>query len=129
MDFRFPPPMRTSVLLPQPEASTIPKPNSVLPTIVDSHKNLLPVYMLFNGSIKPKYDISAKPTIATPMAKNHCFKRPQLDIIKISETAPMLQNPVFCITAPSKKVIAKVASKTDLLSEEISTASIIKSLY
>jgi hypothetical protein len=33
------------------------------------------------------------------------------------------------MTAPSKKVIAKVASKTDLLREEISTASIIKILY
>jgi hypothetical protein len=45
-------------------------------------------------------------------------------MIKISETAPILQKPVFCIAAPNKNVTTKVASKTVLLSEEISTASI-----
>ncbi len=35
-DFRLPPPMRTSVLLPQPDASTMPKPNSAPPTRADS---------------------------------------------------------------------------------------------
>ena len=35
-DFRLPPPMRTSVLLPQPEASTMPKPNIRPPTTSDS---------------------------------------------------------------------------------------------
>jgi hypothetical protein len=41
----------------------------------------------------------------------------------------MLQNPVLCITAPSKKVMAKVAKTTDLLKEEISATSIFKILY
>ncbi|WP_251375079.1 hypothetical protein [Polynucleobacter sp. MWH-UH35A] len=41
----------------------------------------------------------------------------------MSETAPMLQKPVFCITAPRKKVMAKVAQRTDLLKELISTTS------
>ena len=35
-DLRLPPPMRTSVLLPQPEASTMPKPNSSPPTSAES---------------------------------------------------------------------------------------------
>lgn len=35
-DLRLPPPMRTSVLLPQPEASTMPKPNIAPPTSADS---------------------------------------------------------------------------------------------
>ena len=33
---RLPPPIRTSVLLPQPEASTIPTPNSTPPDRADS---------------------------------------------------------------------------------------------
>ncbi len=36
-DFRLPPPMRTSVLLPHPEPSTMPKPNISPPTSADSH--------------------------------------------------------------------------------------------
>jgi hypothetical protein len=35
-DFRLPPPMRTSVLLPQPDASTMPKPNSRPPAMAES---------------------------------------------------------------------------------------------
>ncbi len=35
-DLRLPPPMRTSVLLPQPDASTMPKPNIRPPTMADS---------------------------------------------------------------------------------------------
>ena len=35
-DFKLPPPMRTSVLLPQPEASTMPKPNRPPPTRADN---------------------------------------------------------------------------------------------
>jgi hypothetical protein len=66
--------------------------------------------------------------MATPIARNHCFNLSQLDIMKISETAPILQKPVFCITAPSINVIATVANKTVLPSEEISTASMPETL-
>ncbi len=38
-DFRLPPPRRTRLLLPQPDASTMPKPNIVPPTMLDSHSN------------------------------------------------------------------------------------------
>ena len=41
-DFRLPPPMRTSVLLPQPEASTMPKPNSAPPVRAESQTNFGP---------------------------------------------------------------------------------------
>ena len=36
-DFRLPPPMRISVLLPQPEASAMPIPKAMPPAIDDSH--------------------------------------------------------------------------------------------
>ena len=36
-DFRLPPPRRTSARLPQPDASTMPKPNIAPPTSIDSH--------------------------------------------------------------------------------------------
>ena len=42
-DFRLPPPTRISVLLPQPEPSVIPTPNSRPPTIADSQATLPPV--------------------------------------------------------------------------------------
>jgi hypothetical protein len=45
-------------------------------------------------------------------------------MMNASEIAPMLQKPVFCIIAPSKKVMTKVAQRTDLLKELISTTSI-----
>ena len=40
-DLRLPPPMRTSVLLPQPEDSTMPKPNKEPPTRADSQMKRL----------------------------------------------------------------------------------------
>jgi hypothetical protein len=46
-------------------------------------------------------------------------------MMKISETAPIVQKPVFCMTAPSTKVIANVAQSTDLLKELISTTSMV----
>ena len=36
-DFRFPAPARSSVLLPQPEASVMPKPNRKPPMMCESH--------------------------------------------------------------------------------------------
>ncbi len=38
-DFRLPVPIRNSVLLPQPEASTMPMPNSAPPTNADNAFN------------------------------------------------------------------------------------------
>ena len=40
--FRLPAPMRTSVLLPQPDAMTIPMPNKPPPTNADSHIQRVP---------------------------------------------------------------------------------------
>jgi hypothetical protein len=51
--------------------------------------------------------------MATPIAKNHCLNRFQLDTINTSDIAPIVQNPVFCITIPNAKVIANVAQRTD----------------
>ncbi|MCY1229808.1 hypothetical protein D9M72_421960 [compost metagenome] len=42
-DFRLPAPMRTSVLLPHPDASTMPKPNISPPASADSQPSLLAV--------------------------------------------------------------------------------------
>ena len=39
-DFRLPAPRRISVLLPQPDASVMPTPNSNPPTTCDSHGTL-----------------------------------------------------------------------------------------
>ena len=40
---RLPPPRRTNVLLPQPDASTMPKPNISPPTASDNQSNFAPV--------------------------------------------------------------------------------------
>ena len=42
-DLRLPPPMRIKVLLPQPEASVMPKPKMKPPTSVDIHGTLAEV--------------------------------------------------------------------------------------
>src|SRR5206468_619992 len=42
-DFRLPAPARMRVLLPQPDASVMPKPNSAPPTRCDSHGTFAPV--------------------------------------------------------------------------------------
>ena len=42
-DFRLPPPMRISVLLPHPDASVMPKPKNAPPTRCDSHGTWPPV--------------------------------------------------------------------------------------
>jgi hypothetical protein len=49
--------------------------------------------------------------------------------MKASETAPMVQNPVFCITIPKTKVIPNVDHKTILPKEAIATASILDSFF
>ena len=112
IDFKLPLPMRTSVLLPQPEASTIPKPNIKPPTMAEAQAMRELAYKVLLGSIFPRKASSPKPSIATPAAQAHWRMRCQSPMFTMSLTAPMVQKCVRCAMAPKTKDNAKEASST-----------------
>jgi hypothetical protein len=54
-DFKLPSPMRTRVLLPQPEANTMPKPNMAPPTSSDNHGTRPAAYRVSSARSKPSH--------------------------------------------------------------------------
>ncbi len=117
---RLPPPTRTSVLLPHPEARTMPKPNRAPPTAADSQSQRLPPWMVLAGSITPAKAITAKPAMATPIASPHWRMRVQSPMFTTSLTAPIVQKWVRWTMAPNRRERKKVAPSTWVPSAEIS---------
>ncbi len=111
-DFKLPPPMRTSVLLPQPDASTMPKPNIAPPTSADSHMKRAPPYRLLDASTQPSATMALKAIIATPMAMTHMRMRVQSPMLTMSATAPMVQKWVRWAMAPNRTESANAAHNT-----------------
>ena len=111
-DFKLPPPSRTRVLLPQPDDSTMPKPNINPPTTADNHSKRLDAYSVLLGSIWPVATKAAKPSMATATAKPHWRIRVQSPMFTTSLTAPMVQKWVRWAMAPKMADKIKAAHNT-----------------
>jgi hypothetical protein len=112
-DLRLPVPIRIKVLLPQPEAKTMPMPNRVPPSKVDNHSHLVVWYRDCWGSIWPDQDSRAKPDMAVAITKAHWRMRDQSPMLITSLKAPMVQKWVRCAMAPNATESAKQIHSTD----------------
>jgi hypothetical protein len=116
-DFRLPPPTRTRLLLPQPDASTMPKPNISPPTTDDSHSTRGPPYRLLPASTQPMPTIALKPAVATAIASTHMRRRVKSPMLTMSASAPIVQKCVLCAIAPKASASAKADQSTRVVSE------------
>ena len=121
-DFRLPPPIRTSVLLPQPDDRTMPKPNMPPPMSAESQMKRLEAYSVLAGSIRPAAAMPKKPIMATPIAMPHMRMRVQSPMLTTSLTAPMVQKWVRCAMAPKTIDRIKPAQRT----WEVSALSVVE---
>ena len=116
-DFRLPPPTRTRLLLPQPDASTMPKPNIRPPTTADSHSSRGAAYTLLAASTQPRPTIALKPAMATAIASTHMRRRVKSRMLTMSASAPIVQKCVRCAIAPKATDSAKADHRTSVVSE------------
>ena len=111
-DFKFPAPARISVLLPQPDASVIPKPKRNPPTMAETQATRAPVKIDLFRSTLPVSTRIALPAMATAIASTHIRMRCQLPKFTMSAIAPIVQKLTRLATAPNTNASANASEAT-----------------